>query len=144
MNIAHLAVEGLERFGEYPSISFQDSWYTNKAILQRSAALATVLKERGIRPGDRVVVMMETNIELACAFQAIPRLGAIMIPIMPQWVPRAGRNITSHWKRTRVQRRPNPRTSLNAGDEIQGAKICRLSRRVAKKFQWQNTEADIA
>lgn len=93
MNIAKLAVEGLKRFGEYPSISFQDSWYTNKEILQRSAALAAVLKERGIRPGDRVVVMMETNIELACAFQAIPRLGAIMIPIMPQWVPREVRYV---------------------------------------------------
>ncbi len=87
MNIAQMAVAGLERLGERPTISFQDSWYTNQQIMDRACRLAAVLQERGVGPGDRVIVMMETNIELACAFQAIPRLGAILIPIMPQWVP---------------------------------------------------------
>lgn len=93
MNIAQLAVEGLERFGEYESVSFRDAWYTNKQLIERSAQLAAVLKARGVGPGDRVVVMMETNVEVACAFQAIPRLGAIMIPIMPKWTPREVRYV---------------------------------------------------
>ena len=93
MNIAQLAVEGLERFGEYKSISFQDRWYTNRQIMHRAQQLATVLQQRGVGPGDRVVVMMETNIEVACAFQAIPRIGAILIPIMPQCAPPDCRSI---------------------------------------------------
>ncbi len=93
MNIAQMAVNGLARFGEYESISFQDSWYTNKQIIQRSCALADVLRRRGVGPGDRVILMMETNIEVACSFQAVARLGAILIPIMPQWVPREVRYV---------------------------------------------------
>src|SRR5690606_8776589 len=38
------------------------------------------------KPGDRVVVMMTTCIEVPAAFQAIWRLGAVIVPIMPQLI----------------------------------------------------------
>ncbi len=88
MNIAELTIEGIDTFGEYESWHFQGKWYTNREIMDSGCRLATVLRERGIRPGDRVVMMMPSCMEVPEAFHAIARLGAIAIPIMPQLIAR--------------------------------------------------------
>ncbi|MCA9074387.1 MAG: AMP-binding protein [Planctomycetaceae bacterium] len=87
MNAAQLVNEGLERFGEYPATFFEGKDFTNKEQLEYACRLATVLKDRGVQPGDRVVVMMTTCPDVPAAFQAIWRIGAIIIPIMPQLIP---------------------------------------------------------
>ncbi len=87
MNAAQLANEGLERFGEYPATYFEGREYTNKEKLDYACRLATVLKERGVKSGDRVVVMMTTCPDVPAAFQAIWRIGAVIVPIMPQLIP---------------------------------------------------------
>lgn len=87
MNAAQLANEGLETFGEYPATFFEGKNYTNKEQLEYACRLATVLKDQGIQPGDRVVVMMTTCPDVPAAFQAIWRIGAVIIPIMPQLIP---------------------------------------------------------
>ncbi len=86
MNVAQLAVDALDRFGEYKSSYFEGRWYTNVELMNRWCALATLLKEHSIKPGDRVVVMMQSCLEVPAAFHAIARLGAVIVPIMPQLV----------------------------------------------------------
>ena len=86
MNFANLAVEAIEKFGEYPSDFFEGTWYTNTEMVARGKSLATRLQSLGVGPGDRVLVMMHSCMEVPNAFQAIARLGAISIPIMPQLV----------------------------------------------------------
>ncbi len=86
MNAAYLANEGLERWGEYPSTFFEGREYTNAEQLDFACRLATVLKAHGIGPCDRVVVMMATCVEVPASFQAIWRIGAVIIPIMPQLI----------------------------------------------------------
>ncbi|MEO2031605.1 MAG: long-chain-fatty-acid--CoA ligase [Planctomycetaceae bacterium] len=88
MNIAQLAVDGVAKFGEYESWYFEDRWYTNRELVEGGCRLATVLSEYGIQPGDRVVVMMTSCMEVPQAFHAIARIGAVAIPIMPQLIPR--------------------------------------------------------
>ena len=88
MNIAQLAVDGIAEFGEYESWHFDDRWYTNCELVENGCRLATVLAERGVRPGDRVVVMMTSCMEVPQAFHAIARLGAVTVPMMPQLIPR--------------------------------------------------------
>ena len=46
--------------------------------------LAAVLRSRGVGTGDRVVVMMPNCPEIFCAFQAVWKLGAVILPVMPQ------------------------------------------------------------
>ncbi|MEZ6054012.1 MAG: AMP-binding protein [Planctomycetaceae bacterium] len=87
MNAAQLANEGLEKYGEYPATFFEGRDYSNKEQLDYACRLATVLKDRGVKPGDRVVVMMTTCPHVPAAFQAIWRIGAVIIPIMPQLIP---------------------------------------------------------
>ncbi|MBX3435910.1 MAG: AMP-binding protein [Planctomycetaceae bacterium] len=86
MNAAFLANEGLARWGEYPATFFEGRAYTNREQLEYACRLATVLKAHGVQPDDRVVVMMTTCVEVPASFQAIWRIGAVIIPIMPQLI----------------------------------------------------------
>jgi long-chain acyl-CoA synthetase len=86
MNAAYLANEGLQRWGEYPATFFEGREFTNVEQLDFACRLASVLKAHGVQPCDRVVVMMPTCTEVPASFQAIWRLGAIIIPIMPQLI----------------------------------------------------------
>ena len=93
MNFAQLAVEAIDRFGEYQSDYFEGQWFTNLQMLKRGQTLATKLQSLGVNSGDRVLVMMHSCMEVPNAFHAIARLGAVSIPIMPQLVAREVRYI---------------------------------------------------
>jgi long-chain acyl-CoA synthetase len=88
MNLAQLAIDGITKFGEYESWYFEGRWHTNREIVETGCRIATVLAEKGVQIGDRVVVMMPSCMEVPQAFHAIARLGAVTIPIMPQLIPR--------------------------------------------------------
>ncbi len=87
MNAAQIANDSLEKYGEYPATRYEGRDLTNKQQLEYACRLATVLKARGVKPGDRVVVMMTTCPDVPAAFQAIWRIGGVIIPIMPQLIP---------------------------------------------------------
>lgn len=88
MNVAQLAIDGLDRFGEYNSIFFEGGWYSNFQLMEDYCKLAAVLRDQGIKPGDRVVVMMASCLEVPAAFHALARLGAVIVPLMPQLLAR--------------------------------------------------------
>ncbi len=84
-NVARLELENLERFGTYTRLHYEDRSYTNVEELQHAGRLARVLRERGVIPGDRVVVLMPNSPDLTACFQAIWTIGGVMSPVMPQW-----------------------------------------------------------
>ncbi len=88
MNVAQLAVDALDRFGEYDSTFFEDKWHSNFQLMDQYCKLADVLLAQGIGAGDRVVVMMASCLEVPAAFHALARIGAVIVPVMPQLVAR--------------------------------------------------------
>src|SRR5262245_57408871 len=50
---------------------------------RRVLALADVLREDGVAPGDRVLVLLENSIEYAVAVHAVWVAGGVMVPIHP-------------------------------------------------------------
>ncbi|WP_193605828.1 AMP-binding protein [Nocardioides dongkuii] len=50
-------------------------------VARRSAAYAQALHERGVRPGDRVAVMLDNQPEFPLVWLALMRLGAAMVPL---------------------------------------------------------------
>ncbi len=96
MNIAQLVLDSIERFGEYPSVYHQDRWHSNVQRLLCAEKMASVLRDQGVQPGDRVVVMMANDPTVTDAFHAIWRLGAVMIPVTPNWVAREVRYVLEH------------------------------------------------
>lgn len=84
-NLARLELENIERFGVYTRLCCEDQSYTNVQELALAGSLARVLKNYGIRRGDRILVMMPNSPQLAAAFQAAWTIGAVIIPVIPQW-----------------------------------------------------------
>lgn len=84
-NLAHLDLDNLERFGVYDRLHFEGRAYTNLEQLGMAGSLAGLLRDYGVAPGDRVVVMMPNSPGLTTAFPAIWTIGAAIVPVIPQW-----------------------------------------------------------
>ena len=84
MNAANLALENIEQFGEYPILHWRGEIISNVELDMRARRLARVLRDRGVMAGDRVAVVMPNGPEVFEAFQAVWKIGAVILPIRPQ------------------------------------------------------------
>src|SRR5208282_5353299 len=57
-NLARQAELALERQGDYDSLFFEGTWHSSGQLADRAARLATGLADLGVRPGDRLLVLM--------------------------------------------------------------------------------------
>src|ERR687895_416621 len=59
---------------------FEGKWHNAADLFERGRRVAGGLRELGIQPGDRVVVMMANCPEVGIAYHALWRLGAVITP----------------------------------------------------------------
>src|SRR5215218_10419038 len=57
-NLARAAEQALERHGDYDSLWFEGEWHRSARLFERATRLAGALRELGVKPGDRIVVLM--------------------------------------------------------------------------------------
>ena len=79
-NVAQLAEATYQRRGDYDALWFEGAWLSSGELFARSARVAGGLAERGVKPGDRVVVFMENSSDVGIAYHAIWRAGAVVTP----------------------------------------------------------------
>ena len=84
-NVAFLEYENIGRYGSYIRLHYENRSYTNIEELQYASRIACTLKERGVRPGDRVLAVMPNTPEMTAAFQAAWTIGAVMVAVNPLW-----------------------------------------------------------
>ena len=82
MNILNLADKSIERHGEKLALIFEEQEYTNFQLVEMGRRLARGLKSLGIGRGDHVVVSLSNSPQVWACFQAIWRIGAVIVPIM--------------------------------------------------------------
>lgn len=82
-NLALLEHESLQRYGKYDRLLFDGRWYSNAEELLRAGKLARILRDRGVRQGDRVLAVLPNSPELGMCFQAAWTLGAVLSPLSP-------------------------------------------------------------
>jgi long-chain acyl-CoA synthetase len=82
MNLIDLAEENYTKFGELVSVIFEDLEYTNAQMLQFSKKLANGLENLGVGAGDKVMVMLLNCPEVLISYQAILRVGGIIVPVV--------------------------------------------------------------
>src|SRR5204863_3752767 len=58
-----------------------DRRLTYRELGERVYRLASALRARGVRKGDRVALLLRNSLEMLEAHFAIPQLGAVMVPI---------------------------------------------------------------
>src|SRR5215467_15453156 len=81
-NLARLADEALERLGDHPTLYFEGTWYTSGELYERATRVARGLKDLGVGPGDRVVVIMANCPEVGIVYSAIWRAGGVATPVI--------------------------------------------------------------
>jgi len=96
LNAGQLAHLNLDRFGEFTSLHYEGQSYTNVECLAYAQRLASVLRDKGVKPGDVVAVTMNNCPEVPASFQAAWILGAAILPIMPQLVAPELKYILEH------------------------------------------------
>jgi long-chain acyl-CoA synthetase len=80
LHLARAAEESFERLGDYESLWFEGRWHRSGELHERAGRLAGGLRNLGVEPGDRVVVLMANCPEVGIAYEAIWRLGAVVTP----------------------------------------------------------------
>ncbi|TQL68071.1 long-chain acyl-CoA synthetase [Nocardioides albertanoniae] len=81
-NLAVLAEQWHQRVGDYPMIHFEGVWHSSTEILDRAARVAGGLRDLGIEPGDRVVVLTMNTPEVYVTYHALWRSGAVVTPVI--------------------------------------------------------------
>ena len=82
MNLASLADQNLEQYGEYERLVFEGKRFTNRQLHEASQRLAGALVALGCAPSDRVVLMMPNSPEVLIAYPAIWRAGLAVVPVL--------------------------------------------------------------
>ena len=81
-NLARQAERALERQGDYESLWFEGTWHTSGQLADRAARLGTGLAGLGVRPGDRLLVLMANCPEVLITYTAAWRAGAVVTPLL--------------------------------------------------------------
>ena len=109
MGLQHLARQSerqLDQHGDGDSLFFEDRWYTRGWMADQAARFGAGLTGLGVRPGDRVVVLMANCPEVLVTYNAAWRAGAVVTPLI--FLVSACRSSSSLTRKISGTRRPIP------------------------------------
>src|SRR6202451_3693687 len=81
-NLARQAELALERQGDHDSLFYEGQWHSAGSLADRAARFATGLTDLGVRPGDRLLVLMANCPEVLITYSAAWRVGAAVTPLI--------------------------------------------------------------
>jgi len=81
LNLASIVTEGAARLPDGPAVRLGDTALSYAELDERSARLAALLRERGMRPGDRIGVMLPNVLEFPVSYYGVLRAGGIVVPM---------------------------------------------------------------
>jgi long-chain acyl-CoA synthetase len=81
LNLASLLTESAERTPDAPAIRLGDLELSYGELDDRSARLATLLREKGLEPGDRIGAMLPNVPEFPVAYYGVLRAGCVVVPM---------------------------------------------------------------
>jgi long-chain acyl-CoA synthetase len=82
MNIAELPARSHARYGERVVLRHDEQVWTSGQLRARAGRLANVLRGLGVGEGDRVAVLLPNCPDVTVAYDAIPRIGAVTVPML--------------------------------------------------------------
>jgi long-chain acyl-CoA synthetase len=81
LNLASIVTESAARVPGQPAIRLGDAELTYAALDELSARLATLLRDRGLQPGDRVGVMLPNVPQFPISYYGVLRAGCVVVPM---------------------------------------------------------------
>ncbi|GAA4736293.1 long-chain-fatty-acid--CoA ligase [Modestobacter marinus] len=85
--VPDLLAAAVQRFPDRPALEFFGATTDYTKLQDAVARAATVLHDRGVRPGDRVALVLPNCPQHVVAFQAVLRLGAVVVEHNPLYTP---------------------------------------------------------
>src|SRR5439155_3810372 len=82
-NLTHMLADTVGEHGDRIAVKLDDLELPYTALDAGSAAVAGLLKAKGIGPGDRVGLMLPNLPYFPFAFYAVVRLGGVVVPMNP-------------------------------------------------------------
>jgi len=83
VNLAANLVHTATRHANRPAVRLDDSVLTYAALDRASASVAGLLRDRGVRPSDRIAVMLPNIPEFAVVYYGVLRAGGVVVPMNP-------------------------------------------------------------
>ena len=81
-NLARLAEDSLARLGDHEALIFEGQTFRSGELHERARRAAGGLADLGVKPGQRVVVLMANCPEVLISYNAIWRAGAVVTPVV--------------------------------------------------------------
>ncbi len=78
---------GVERAADSPSLQFQNTTLSHKALDRLSNQIAHYLIKSGVKQGDRVGLCLDRSVEMVAALIGILKAGAAYVPLDPDYPP---------------------------------------------------------
>jgi len=82
-NLARNLTDTTRRHAERVAVRVDDAMMTYRALDEASARVAGLLHVRGLKPGDRVGIMMPNVAEVPVVYYGILRAGGVVVPMNP-------------------------------------------------------------
>ncbi|MER5916547.1 long-chain fatty acid--CoA ligase [Streptomyces sp. NPDC001982] len=83
MNLASHVVDSTLTHPDRAALRLEDAVVSYRSLDQGSARMAGLLNDRGVKPGDRVAIMLPNVPEFALAYFGVLRVGGIVVPMNP-------------------------------------------------------------
>ena len=80
-NLAGMVVDAARDHGDRPALKLDDAVVTYKELDEATARVAGLLREKGLKPGDRVGVMLPNVPYFAFAYYGVLRAGGVVVPM---------------------------------------------------------------
>src|SRR5271157_971990 len=82
-NLSLYLVESADMYPDRPALRCDGATTTFSELADNAARFAAYLGDRGLRPGDRVGVMLPNGPEFAIVFYGVLHAGAVVVPMDP-------------------------------------------------------------
>ncbi|MFD7798790.1 AMP-binding protein, partial [Streptomyces anulatus] len=82
-NLAGFLVETARRQPGRPALRLGERVVTYAELDEHSARFAALLRAEGVRPGDRVALMLPNVPEFVVLYYGVLRAGAVVVPMNP-------------------------------------------------------------
>ena len=97
MTLQEMLLCGARAYGTRPALSMLGgSALSFRDMREHAFALAAVLRDRGIRFGDRVALLSENRPEWGITYLAVASMGAVVVPLMTEFAAAQVQNILAH------------------------------------------------
>ena len=82
-NLSHNLAESAAIYPDQPAVRIDGDVLTYSALDRLASQMVTLLRDQGVRPGDRVGLMLPNVAQFPIAYYGILRAGAVVVPVNP-------------------------------------------------------------